>query len=100
MDVIERDGKTLSVPRHSRGRGDDCVEGEVATPAVLIEHQDVIAPEPGCCHAFVARVAWSVSRGSRQPEFCVPSFGTCGPLDGRFWTSVSAAVNVSGLDME
>ena len=46
MDVIERDGKTLSVPRHSRGCGDDCVEGEVATPAVLIEHQDVIAPEP------------------------------------------------------
>jgi hypothetical protein len=46
MDVIERDGQTLSVPRYSRGRGDDCVEGEVATPAVLIEHQDVIAPEP------------------------------------------------------
>ena len=46
MDVIERDGKNISVPRYSRGRGDDCVEGEVATPAVLIEHQDAVVPEP------------------------------------------------------
>jgi hypothetical protein len=46
MDVIERDGKNISVPRYSRGRGDDCVEGEVATPAVLIEHQDAIVPQP------------------------------------------------------
>jgi hypothetical protein len=46
MDVIERDGKNISVPRYSSGRGDDCVEGEVATPPVLIEYQDAIAPEP------------------------------------------------------
>jgi hypothetical protein len=46
MDVIERDGQTISVPRYSRGRVDDCVEGDVAKPAALIEHQDVIAPEP------------------------------------------------------
>ena len=46
MDVIERDGKNISVPRYSRGRGDDCVEGEVATPAVFIEHQDAIVPQP------------------------------------------------------
>jgi hypothetical protein len=46
MDVVERDGKNISVPHYSRGRGEDCVEGEVATPAVLIEHQDAIAPEP------------------------------------------------------
>jgi hypothetical protein len=46
MDVIERDGRSISVPRYSRGRGDDCVEGEVATPAVLIKHQDAVVPEP------------------------------------------------------
>jgi hypothetical protein len=45
MDVIERDGKNISVPRYSGGPGDDCVEGEVATPAVL-EHQDAIVPQP------------------------------------------------------
>jgi hypothetical protein len=46
MDVIERDGKNISVPRYSRARGDDCVEGEVATSPALIEHQDAIVPEP------------------------------------------------------
>ena len=46
MDVIERDGKNISVPRYRSGRGDDCVEGEVATPAVLIEHKDAVVPEP------------------------------------------------------
>jgi hypothetical protein len=46
MDVVKRDGKNISVPRYDSGRGDDCVEGEVATPAVLIEHQDAIVPEP------------------------------------------------------
>jgi hypothetical protein len=40
--VMERDGKGIPVPRYDDGRGDDCVEGEVAPPAVLIEH----APEP------------------------------------------------------
>jgi hypothetical protein len=45
MDVIERDGRNISVPRYSRGRGEDCVDGEVATPAVLTEHQAVV-PEP------------------------------------------------------
>jgi hypothetical protein len=45
-DVIERDGKKISVPRYSKGRGDHCVEGEVATLAVLIEHQDTIVPQP------------------------------------------------------
>src|SRR5262249_9293690 len=44
MDVIERDRKNISVPRYSSGRGDDCVKGEVAKPAVLIEHQDAIVP--------------------------------------------------------
>jgi hypothetical protein len=42
MDVIERDGKSISVPRYDDGHGDDYLEGEVATPSVLIEH----APEP------------------------------------------------------
>ena len=37
-DVIERDGKNISVPRYDDGRGDDSLEGEVATPAALIEH--------------------------------------------------------------
>jgi hypothetical protein len=46
MDVIERDGKKISVPRYSSGRGDDCLGAEVATPAVLIEHQDAIIPQP------------------------------------------------------
>jgi hypothetical protein len=45
MDVIERDGKNVSVPRYGDGRGDDCLEGEVATPTVLIEHENAIAPE-------------------------------------------------------
>ena len=45
MDVIERDWKNISVPRYDSERGDDCLDGEVATPAVLIEHQDVVAPE-------------------------------------------------------
>jgi hypothetical protein len=38
--VMERDGKSIAVPRYERG--DDCLAGEVAKPAVLIEH----APEP------------------------------------------------------
>jgi hypothetical protein len=38
--MLERDGKNVPVPRYDRG--DDCIEGEVAAPAVLIEH----APEP------------------------------------------------------
>jgi hypothetical protein len=38
--MLERDGKSIPVPRYDRG--DDCLEGEVAEPAVLIEH----APEP------------------------------------------------------
>jgi hypothetical protein len=45
MDVVERDGKNIFVPRYDSGPGDDCVEGEVATPAVLIEHQDASVPE-------------------------------------------------------
>ena len=43
---IERDGKNISVPRYGDGRGDDCLEGEVATPAVLIEHAAAVASEP------------------------------------------------------
>jgi hypothetical protein len=46
MDVIERNGKNISVPRYSSGRGVDCVEGEAATPAVLIEHQETAVREP------------------------------------------------------
>jgi hypothetical protein len=46
MDVIERDGEKISVPRYDGGRGDDCLEGEVATPAVLIEHAAAVASEP------------------------------------------------------
>jgi hypothetical protein len=42
--VMERDGKSIPVPRYDRG--DDCLEGEVAPPAVLIEHEDAIGPEP------------------------------------------------------
>jgi hypothetical protein len=38
--VMERDGKSVPVPRYDSG--DDCVEGEVVDPPVLIEH----APEP------------------------------------------------------
>ena len=46
MDVIERDGKQISVPRYDNGRGDGCIEGEVATPVVLIEHAAAVASEP------------------------------------------------------
>jgi hypothetical protein len=45
MDVIERDGRSIPVPRYDDGRGDDCLEGEVATPAALIEHKDAVVPE-------------------------------------------------------
>jgi hypothetical protein len=38
--VMERDGKSIPVPRYDRG--DDCLAGEAAAPAVLIEHE----PEP------------------------------------------------------
>ena len=46
MDVIERDGENISVPRYGDGRGDDCLEGEVATPAAMIEHAATVASEP------------------------------------------------------
>jgi hypothetical protein len=46
METIERDGKTISVPRYDSGRGDDCLEGEVATPATMIEHTAAVAFEP------------------------------------------------------
>ena len=46
MDVIERDGQEISVPRYGDGRGDDCLEGEVATPAAMIEHAATVASEP------------------------------------------------------
>jgi hypothetical protein len=46
MDVIERDGKNISVPRYDSGRGDDCLDGQVVTPAVLIEHAAEVEPEP------------------------------------------------------
>jgi hypothetical protein len=35
--VIERDGKSIRVPRYDGGRGGDCVESKAAPPAVLIE---------------------------------------------------------------
>jgi hypothetical protein len=44
--VMERDGESISVPRYDRG--DDCLEGEVAEPAVLIEHE----PEPSSLPAW------------------------------------------------
>ena len=40
-----RNASTPIVPRYDDGRGDDCLEAEVATRAVLIEHKDAIAPE-------------------------------------------------------
>ena len=47
MDVIKRDGKKISVPHYgARGVDDDCLQGEVATPAVLIEHAAAVASEP------------------------------------------------------
>jgi hypothetical protein len=42
----KRDGKKISVPRYGDGRGDDCLGGEVATPAVFIEHAAAVASEP------------------------------------------------------
>ena len=46
-EEIERDGKKISVPRYGARRVDDgCLEGEVATPAVLIEHAAALASEP------------------------------------------------------
>jgi hypothetical protein len=42
--VMERDGKSIPIPRYDCG--DDCVEGEVAAPPVLLEHEDATALEP------------------------------------------------------
>jgi hypothetical protein len=42
--VIERDGKSIPVPRYERG--DDCLEGEAAPSPVLIEHEEAVASEP------------------------------------------------------
>jgi hypothetical protein len=47
--VIERDGKAIPVPRYAEGRGDNCLEGEMAPQPVLIEHEpepEVLAHEP------------------------------------------------------
>jgi hypothetical protein len=48
---MERDGKSIPVPRYDRG--DDCLEGEVAKSAVLLEHEpevtlieDELEPSP------------------------------------------------------
>jgi hypothetical protein len=46
MQTIERDGREISIPRYDNGRSDGCLEGEVATPAVLIEHAAAVAFEP------------------------------------------------------
>jgi hypothetical protein len=46
METIERDGREISIPRYDNGRGDGCIEGEVAIPAVLIEHAAAVASEP------------------------------------------------------
>ena len=40
MDVIERDGKKISVPRYGDGRAAMIASrGEVATPAAMIAHE-------------------------------------------------------------
>jgi hypothetical protein len=44
--TIERDGKSIPVPRYDDRRGDDCLAGEVAAPARLIEHEPEHEPEP------------------------------------------------------
>jgi hypothetical protein len=47
--IMERDGKSIPVPRYDRG--DDCVEGEAATPPLVLiehehEHDHELEPEP------------------------------------------------------
>jgi|SRR5271166_3803448 len=44
-ETIERDGKRIPVPCYGR-TPDDCLEGEVATPAAMIGHQADAEPEP------------------------------------------------------
>jgi hypothetical protein len=48
MDVIERDGKKISVPRYSSGRGDDCLEGAVAGNVILRVTLPVVQFEQAC----------------------------------------------------
>ena len=43
-ESFERDGRTFKVPKYGGDSGDP-IEGEVATPAVLIEHAATVAPE-------------------------------------------------------
>ena len=45
--TIERDGRRIQLPRYDDGRG-DCVDGAVAAPTVLIEHEhaEAVRPEP------------------------------------------------------
>jgi hypothetical protein len=45
MDVIERDGGKIPVPRYGDRRDDACLEGEAATHAVLIEHAAAVVFE-------------------------------------------------------
>ena len=45
--VIERDGKSIPIPRYDEGRGDDCVESEVAPP---------VLPSPGLPPPLVANL--------------------------------------------
>jgi hypothetical protein len=46
METIERDGKEISIPRYDKVRSNDCLEGEVATPATMIGHAAAVEPAP------------------------------------------------------
>ena len=46
MDVIERDGQTIRVPRYDGARRDDDIEGELSLPATMLEHAAAVEPEP------------------------------------------------------
>ena len=54
METIERNGERIEVPRYGDGCTDDCFDGELTTPAALIEHDaepepviaEPVAPEP------------------------------------------------------
>ena len=45
-ESFEREGQTFTVPKYGDGSGDGCLEGEVATPATMIEHAAAVASEP------------------------------------------------------
>jgi hypothetical protein len=84
--VIERDGKSIPVPRYEPG--DDCLEGEVAEPAVLLEHE----PEPE-----LALIEHELEPSPPSPSLPVwPGPGLAPPLVANLYAPYSPPPMIAG----